>query len=853
MNFVLLRVALLLPATALLFCASAAAQTPAARNPPAGPSLTLSTEAVAPSRFVAAHGQRALLMGYSGMGLEAWAYPFQLFSDYRVQFLPQGEDAAIDADTLLRRIDYSPDGIVRTYVGPDFVVREHLFVPLDQPGVILSYDVEGRRALDLRVTFLPALELMWPAGLGGQELHWNDDLHGLVTSERTTATRAVMASPQLAAHSELVNATLRTSLAQSMVLHPENGHAAFFAALEDGSAAEGSVVRLLEQQEPQLRAAAHDHIQAVVHRGIRIVTPDAELNRALAWSRLALDQAWVCNDKIGCGFVAGYGPSRGMRRPQYAWFFAGDGLVATEALLATGDFARARDELAFILQYQNRSNGMIWHEISQSAGHIDWAGKYPYLYVHVDITFDFLTTLANYYTATGDLDFLRAHWEQIAAAYGFCRSIVSPQTGLPEIPAGKEGGNEQDRMREDVGLSAAWADASTAYQQLALATAHTAEAGAAADAAIKARGTLTARYWDPKSAFWIAGYSENGAVMTDQRSHPDLLGRGLLTPAQEDAALDRLASADFETDWGARGMSAQSSGYDPNSYGAGSVSALLTADMAEAFWRDGRPAVALPIWQSLLPWLQFDSLGHMHELFSGDFCHPQVESVPEQTWSSAGFLHATLRGLFGIEVDAPGNRLILSPHLDPRWPEVTLANIPVGAASVTAVIDQHPGEIDATFTASGGAPQIVFAPEIPLGATALRAQVDGRIAPVSQAEDEQARATLDLAQQPVHLRILYSGGVRVVAPAAHPAIGEPSRQIKLISATLNGNRLTLEADVATEASLEIDTPWKIASIEGGTNTPLGNSSYRLTFTGIPDGLQYVRRRITLDFDRRASR
>ena len=119
---------------------------------------------------------------------------------------------------------------------------------------------------------------------------------------------------------------------------------------------------LLEQQEAALRATSHAHVQAALDQGIQIQTPDADLNRALAWSRLALDQAWVCNQKIGCGIVAGYGPSRATRRPQYAWFFAGDGLVATEALLAEGNAERARQELAFIFQYQNRSNGMIWHD-----------------------------------------------------------------------------------------------------------------------------------------------------------------------------------------------------------------------------------------------------------------------------------------------------------------------------------------------------------------------------------------------------------------------------------------------------------------------------------------------------------
>ena len=115
---------------------------------PTDQGLTLSTDAVT-DRFVAAHGQRALLMGYSGLGLEAWAYPFQLFRNYHAQFLPEGSDGTIDADMILRRIEYRPDEIVRTYVGADFTVRESLFVPIDQPGVIVTYKVEGR-PVDIR-------------------------------------------------------------------------------------------------------------------------------------------------------------------------------------------------------------------------------------------------------------------------------------------------------------------------------------------------------------------------------------------------------------------------------------------------------------------------------------------------------------------------------------------------------------------------------------------------------------------------------------------------------------------------------------------------------------------------------
>jgi glycogen debranching enzyme len=797
-------------------------------------SLTLTADASTQPRFAAARGQDAVLMGYTGYGLEAWAYPFQIFTHLHLQIIPQDPTAPIDAGPLLRRIEYHPDEIVRIYNGPGYEIREHLFVPLDRPGVILSWDVQSPRPLDLRITFLPVLNLMWPAALGGQDLNWNSALHGYVISEFTTGFRALIASPQDLSHTPVVNATLRQDLTQSMVLRPVNGHAELFAALENRPAPEGSVLQALEHDEPQLRDGYRAHVAQLLATGLRIHTPDDALNRALIWSRIALDEAWVCNPRIGCGSVGGYGPSRPERRPQYDWFFGGDGLVAVDGLLAAGDTARARDELAFILRYQNSANGMIWHEISQSAGFLDWAGKYPYMYVHIDITYAFLSTLADYYAATGDAAFLRDHWPQIDAAYRYCRSLIDVQTALPKIPAGKEGGNEQDRMSEDVSLSASWVTASAAFRTLALAAGHPEEAEAAAVPAAAARRVFSARYWDPQKNFWIAGFSANGAPMTDERSHPDLLGNGLFPADREDAALDRLAASAFETDWGTRNMSSASPGYDPRSYASGSVFALSTADMAQAFWRDHRPAIAAPVLESLLPWLQLDALGAIHEVADGDRFQPEIESVPEQTWSSAGFLHAAIRGLLGLEVDAAQHTLTLAPHLDPRRDRVSISQIPVGSAQVAVDLDQRPREFDAAFTAQSGPVHIVFAPQIPLGATHVRARIDDRTVPVSlevHPEDQHARIAFDLPGGSARVRILFSGGLRVRVPVVTPAGGDASRGLKLVALHLDGRTLTLDAEVASadQSSLEVESPWTVAAVHGGSATRLAQDWYRVTF------------------------
>ena len=172
--------------------------------------LTWSTDAVE-QRFVAVHGRRALVMGYPQSGLEVWAYPLQLVSGYQVSFIPRPGTEALEGLSLLRRIEYRPEEVVRTYVGPDFVVREKIFVPLSEPGAILSYEVQGKSDVDLKVRFQPVLNLMWPAALGGQDTAWDDGVHGYVIREPLHGFSAVIASPQTVEHDVIVNRTIQST------------------------------------------------------------------------------------------------------------------------------------------------------------------------------------------------------------------------------------------------------------------------------------------------------------------------------------------------------------------------------------------------------------------------------------------------------------------------------------------------------------------------------------------------------------------------------------------------------------------------------------------------------------------
>ena len=86
--------------------------------------LTWSTDSAQPARFVAVHGRRSAIFGYSEHGLEIWAYPLQVVDSFGVAFRKQDGTTEIDGGAVLRRIEYTPEAVTRVYVGPDFAVRE---------------------------------------------------------------------------------------------------------------------------------------------------------------------------------------------------------------------------------------------------------------------------------------------------------------------------------------------------------------------------------------------------------------------------------------------------------------------------------------------------------------------------------------------------------------------------------------------------------------------------------------------------------------------------------------------------------------------------------------------------------
>jgi hypothetical protein len=320
------------------------------------------------------------------------------------------------------------------------------------------------------------------------------------------------------------------------------------------------------------------------------------------------------------------------------------------------------------------------HEFSLTAddlhGDFNWASL-GYEYAAADATPLFIMAVEDYVRTTGDLDFLRAHWNEVKKAYDFDRAHVSDGvydnnqgTGWVEAWPPKMPHQEIYLAALDLASSQAIVDMAKLMQDETLAT----------SAAVQSRhiAEVVASYRQTDGTY---AFSRNSDGTFDQTStvFPSVaLWSNKESLPSPDVMLSSWASHHFATDWGLRSVNDTSSVFDPISYHQGSVWPLFTGWASLAQYRADRPLAgyAALMRNVDLTWAQ--DPGFVTEVLSGRFFQPLGRSSSHQLWSSAMVLSPAIRGLFGIDVDAPHRNLHLQPHLPASWDFAEIRNVRVG-------------------------------------------------------------------------------------------------------------------------------------------------------------------------------
>ncbi len=716
-----------------------------------GPVIQARTEALKP--FTVA-GERGVLLGQQDGTFESWILPVKVLSHLTIEADVEDYSVPIDVNQESAAIEVRPDRTIITYSHIAFTVRQIMFSPADAPpgtGPVVLFEFDCLHPTEFTFRFTPELRWMWPErneGVPGVEwvapppnavdkaggfymLHSDyPDFAAAVTIPG--ARPGILAPYQERPQVYPVELKLR--------IDPAHDHGRLYPLLmaiaTDRAAATtanlGTALEKLNAAIPALYQSHSETYKKILANSVSIETPDKALNEAFQWAVISIEQlktktipgqsavraaanpgAPGLDSQTWDGetaLVAGYYASGDSARPGFGWFFGRDALYTLYAVNGYGDFALSKSELEFLIHRQ-RADGKIMHEYSQTAAAIDWL-QFPYMYAAADSTPLFLLAVLDYVRASGDTAFLTADRDAIEKAWAFETS---------HAPSPDQGGNGIYENTQGTGWVESW-PGGMPHQEIYLALLDQ-QASAAmakleellgnkdASAAAQLRSetlkkTIDSQFYDQEKTCYAFSRNPNGSLDRTTTVYPALawwsspsITNNSTYLAHPDGCLQQFASHNLNTDWGLRDVSNEEKIYDGMSYHQGSVWPLFTGWAALAEYRGGQPLAGYQMLMenANLTWAQ--DLGADTELLSGDFFVPFGRSTSHQLWSSAMVVTPTLRGLFGLDIDAQTKTITVNPHLPANWDRAEIRNVRVGAETVGLTFLQSKGELTVSFAA----------------------------------------------------------------------------------------------------------------------------------------------------------
>ncbi len=812
-----------------------------------------------PLELLPAVGTRAALFANEAGRFESWVYPLKILRDFHLNFHIGGQ--IIPADSLARSVSVRPEACTILYSDGAFQVRETLFVPVKEPGAIITVAVEATQPLQVEAVFQRDFTLEWPGSLSDTYLYWNSDLHAFFLGEEPDRFAAFVGSPAAVFTSEEVSTKSRSSGENSFVLDfgagSETQTIVIAGSTSGRKEAEETYHRLLASHD-QLLAQSANYYAEYLNQTLGLDLPDRKLQKAYDWSRISIIQGIVSNPFLGTSLIAGYNSSGDAQRAGFAWFFGRDSLWSSLALDAEGDFTSTRTVLAFLSKYQ-RKDGKITHEVSQSATFVPWFRDYPYPFASADATPLYLIAMNDYVVHSGDVAFAKEQWDSVWRAYQYLRSTYDAQ-GLPQnagVGHGWVEGGPLLPVETELYQCGLGAEALRALSHLARLTGKEDLSKQLAQQFDRQRTLINQTFWSPDDNIFAFALDPNGKRV----NIPSVLATvpmwfGILDENKSEQMIDQLADYDHQTDWGMRILSSNNPKYNPNGYHFGAVWPLFTgwASVGEYRYHRALPAYANLRSNALLAF--GGSLGHVTEVLSGNYYEPTVGGTPDQIWSAAMVVSPLLRGLLGLEVDSTSNQVVFAPHVPADWSSFRVKNLRVGSVALELDFERTAGLITLAVVRKGpGDCTLDFELALSLRAKLVDATINGRKVSaemVANAEDQHVAVKFPIQEGPNTLRIRVRGDFGVGVETELPPLGASSRNLRVVSQSWNATRDNLTLDVAgipgNQYELSLLDPVQIAGVEGAalTKTDHGDTKLRINIPPSNDHV-YRRTQVTIHF------
>jgi glycogen debranching enzyme len=770
---------------------------------------------VRPQQYLGVMGRAAAWLGKETGEAELWVHPLKLASDFQLDFrIPDYVDPVRGRD-VARTVEIRPELTTITYSHATFTVRQHILAPLEQPGILILLEVDTFRPLEIVVSFRTVLQYAWPGAFGGQYAFWDGNANAFVLSESLRQRNAFIGSPWAStASTHPAHALPDAPNTFRIPVDTVRAREEFIPiAIAAGIAPRDSVRAVYDEliaNAALIYRAKLNHVTQLLEGTTAIDTPDDRLDRAFAWSKINLDESVVCNPDLGCGLVAGWGPSGVGARPGFGWFFGGDAAINSFAMDAVGMWPQVAQGLRFLGAYQ-RSDGKIPHEISQAAGRLPWFdGTFPYTYYHLDTTPYWIVAVWRYWRATGDETLLSELWPAVRRAYSWCLTRDTDGDGIiengPENLGAIEIGDLGVGIHQDIYVAAVWIEALDAMTELAASQSDDDLSREADRLRGRASRTLNDAYWRQTEDHHAFGLLTTGATNDNLTVWPATAAAfSLLDTARAERTLTKLAADSISADWGARILSTGSPLYDPMHYNNGAVWPFVTGFVIWGQYNYRRPWSGFPLLDALAQ-LTFDwARGRHPELLSGRYYRPLDTAVPQQFFATSMLLSPVMYGMLGWYPDGPDGHARLAPQLPPSWDRVAVSDLKVGDITIGASFEQTAGSFTTVLHSNGPAISMDLAIPIPSGARDVAVSAG----PVDQAgsgslrrgpHDQRHTLSLRVSDTPVRVAATWTGGLAVEPPTLRLEPGQESHGLRVLDfgETDAGWRLLVEGDAGQE-------------------------------------------------------
>lgn len=794
------------------------------------PPITLERRAHPGNPFIQS-GKRFAFIGDEDGSFEAWAYPLKLCREFKFSFIVEEATRAIEGKDLVEKILVTPAAVILRYVYQSFTVEAIYFSPPNLPVGFILLQVDTTVPLKIVCSFLPILQPMWPAGLGGQYSYWDSHLHAYVISEPTGKNHALIGSPAAEGISYTPAHMLSDNPNEFILSIPssDNKPSPYWPIIITGGKGSRKTFENIFSASP---AKIHSYYLETVRywetflgSTLSFNCPEEKLNLAFSWAKISLGKLEVENPDLGHGLVAGLGPSGSSGRPGFGWFFGGDAYINSLGLTAASAFPLVKNALGFTTKWQ-RKDGKMAHELSQAAGYINWWEDYPYGYIHADTTPYFIVALEAYINQSGDLEFLKQCWPVAVKAFKFCLNTDKNHDGLMDNQEAGLGALEYGRLtniQTDIYLAAIWVRALKAMKNMANYLKEHELVNQAEKWLQKALENYLTHFWDEEEQFFVYAFDAQGRRVKEISPWNAL---GIMwkigLPQQRKASLERLLRADMLTDWGVRSISTNSQYYQPLNYNYGAVWPFISGWVISALFQNHLSLQATSLLRATAFLTYEHALGAITEVFSGTTHIWPQEAVPLQGFSANAVIFPLIRGLLGLEGNALEKKLIFHPQLPADWDKVRIKNFRVGNASFEFNIKRNKNNLTLIlnhYDGEGFAFQ--FAPCFSKGTKIEKVFVDGESQLFQDKDENQAIwPEIELKiNKPTHIiQIKFEPTLEIIPPELPSVIGARNQGIKIIRLERTKEKITMSVQglPGFRYKLKVINSKKIKKIEGAT-------------------------------------